>query len=126
MNNYVFTIFALFSFFIANCQTIMTHNSSQEITDQVSKLCQSYDDSDIDWNYFCEGIWDDPNYSCPPTSFFAQSTDNYVLRISDVFGDGWFGTTLNISVNGQIVLENVGIDFDSNWEKEFSFFATGY
>ena len=123
MYKYLFTIFASFSFFFTDCQTIMTHNSSQEITDQVSKLCQSYEDSDIDWDYFCEGIWDDPNYSCPPFSFFAQSTDNYILRISDVFGDGWFGTTLNISVNGQIVLENVGIDFDSNWEKEFSFFA---
>ncbi|MBK85630.1 MAG: hypothetical protein CMC86_00310 [Flavobacteriaceae bacterium] len=123
MKKITFLFLVFFSFSFGNSQTIMTHNSSQEITDQVSKICQSYDDSDINWNFFCEGIWDDPNYSCPPTSFFAPITDNYILRITDVFGDGWFGTTLSISVNGLEVLSDVGLDFDNNWEKEFTFSA---
>ena len=38
----------------------MTFNSSQEITDPISILCQSYDDeNDISWDYYCEGVWED-------------------------------------------------------------------
>ena len=85
----------------------MTFNSSQEITDPISILCQSYDDeNDISWDYYCEGVWEDnfwdgDTHQCPETSFVAQSTGNYVIRITDIFGNGWNGTTLGVNVNGQ-------------------------
>ena len=70
---------------VSKTQTVMTHNSSQEITEQASKLCQSYSNSDIEWDYFCEGIWDNANHYCPTTVFTAQTSGNYVIRISDFF-----------------------------------------
>jgi hypothetical protein len=113
----------MFFFSISYAQTIMTHNSSQEITDQVSTLCQSYEISDIPWDFSCEGIWDDNNHSCPGTSFIAQTTGNYIITITDVFGDGWNNTSLTINVNNQPVLSDIGQDFDRFWEKEFVFSA---
>tara|TARA_B110000902_G_scaffold165736_1_gene189226 strand:+ start:170 stop:1498 length:1329 start_codon:yes stop_codon:yes gene_type:complete len=106
---------------VSTAQTIMTHNSSQEITEQASALCQSYSYSDIEWDYFCEGILDNANHSCPTTVFTAQTSGNYVIRISDVFGDGWFGKSLNVLVNNEVVLEGLGLDFQNRWVKEFVF-----
>ena len=105
---------------VSTAQTIMTHNSSQEITEQASALCQSYSYSDIEWDYFCEGILDNANHSCPTTVFTAQTSGNYVIRISDVFGDGWFGKSLNVLVNNEVVLEGLGLDFQNRWVKELS------
>jgi len=123
MKKLLICVVLMFFFSISYAQTIMTHNSSQEITDQVSKLCQSYEISDIPWDSFCEGIWDDNNHSCPATSFIAQTTGNYVITITDVFGDGWNNTTLTVNVNNQPVLSDIGQDFDRFWEKEFIFSA---
>ena len=119
---------ALITFFNINSQTVMTFNSSQEITDPISILCQSYDDeNDISWDYYCEGVWEDnfwdgDTHQCPETSFVAQSTGNYVIRITDIFGNGWNGTTLGVNVNGQSVLSNLGIGF-IGWEEEYTFYA---
>ena len=118
---YTLLFILLFCICVSTAQTVMTNNSSQDITEQASKLCQSYSNSDIEWDYFCEGIWDNANHSCPTTTFTAQTSGNYVIRISDVFGDGWFGKTLNVLVNDEIVLEGLGSDFDRRWVKDFVF-----
>jgi len=104
-------------------QTVMTFNSSQEITDPISILCQSYELSDIPWDYFCEGIWDDSSHQCPQTSFTAQSSGNYIIRITDVYGNGWNGTTLDVSVNGELILNQLGLDFNNRWVEEYMFYV---
>ena len=104
-------------------QTVMTFNSSQEITDPISILCQSYETNDISWDYFCEGIWDNSTHQCQQTSFTAQTTGNYIVKITDVFGNGWNGTTLDIELNGEIILSGLGTDFNYSWEQEHVFYV---
>ena len=77
--------------------------------------------SDIPWDYFCEGIWDDSSHQCPQTSFTAQSSGNYIIRITDVYGNGWNGTTLDVSVNGELILNQLGLDFNNRWVEEHMF-----
>ena len=110
-------------FFNSNAQTVMTFNSSQEINEPISILCQSYELSDITWDYFCEGIWDDSSHQCQQTSFTAQSSGNYIIRIKDVFGNGWNGTTLDVSVNGEVILNELGLNFNNRWVEEYTFYV---
>ena len=116
-------IILLIIFFNSNAQTVMTFNSSQEINEPISILCQSYELSDITWDYFCEGIWDDSSHQCQQTSFTAQSSGNYIIRIKDVFGNGWNGTTLDVSVNGEVILNELGLNFNNRWVEEYTFYV---
>ena len=106
----------------SNAQTVMSHSASQEITDPISIICQSYDDTDITWDLYCAGIWDDTSYSCPPNSFIAGSSGNYVIRLTDIFGNGWNGVTLGVDVNEQTVLSGLDVEF-GRWMDEYTFYA---
>ncbi|RCU57750.1 T9SS type A sorting domain-containing protein [Oceanihabitans sediminis] len=43
-------------------------------------------------------------------SFNANSQCNYTLEMNDSYGDGWNGNTMNVLVNGTVVLSGVTLD----------------
>ena len=56
-------------------------------------------------------------YALSLTSANAQC--NYTLEANDTYGDGWNGNTMDVLVNGAVVLDDV--TFTSGFQATFSF-----
>lgn len=49
----------------------------------------------------------------------GESPCEYVLRLKDVIGDGWSGNSLDLLVNGQVVFDDLTIEYDL--KQDFTF-----
>ena len=91
-------------------ENILSHNTSQDITMEPAVMCEEVT-SNAAYDFLFQGSSDDNTLSCPETSFTATETGQYIVTLTDAYGDGWIGnspataTVLNVLVNGSIVLE---------------------
>ena len=110
-------------------ENILSHNTSQEITMEPAVMCEEVT-SNAAYDFLFQGSSDDNTLSCPETSFTATETGQYIVTLTDAYGDGWIGnspataTVLNVLVNGSIVLENLSMpDGTSSEEHIISVYA---
>ncbi len=93
-----------------NAENVLSHNSSQDITHEPSQICES---TSAAYDFIFSGANQDPGFSCPETTFTAESDGPYTITITDSYGDGWVGnmvgneTYLDVLVNGVVVLDDI-------------------
>jgi len=100
----------------------LSHNSSQEITNEPSQICES---TQAAYDFIYVGSASDTTSSCPETTFTATSDGVYLITLTDAYGDGWIGnlvgneTVLDVLVNGAVVLDD--ITMADGFSEEISF-----
>jgi len=106
--------------------SVLSYASSQVIDSQASLYCQ-VTTSTANYEYECVGSSSDLAASCADASLTANESGTYVITLTDAYGDGWIGsqgtlpTTLNVFVNGGLVLDQ--ITFEAAFSQEFNFEA---
>ena len=107
-----------------SAENILSHNSSQEITHEPSQICESQEGL---YYFNFAGANTDPGFSCPETSFIAQTDGPFIIELTDSYGDGWVGmgvgneTVLDVLVNGSVVLDDITLA--NGFSAEFTFDA---
>ena len=105
-------------------ENILSHNSSQDITHEPSQLCES---TTASYDFLFSGDNVDSGLVCPETTFTTTSDGPYIITITDSYGDGWVGnagtdpTSLDVLVNGVVVLDNITIT--EGFSSEYTFDA---
>ena len=107
-----------------SADNILSHNSSQEITHEPSQICESQEGL---YYFNFAGANTDPGFSCPETSFIAQTDGPFIIELTDSYGDGGVGmgvgneTILDVLVNGSVVLDDITLA--NGFSAEFTFDA---
>ena len=106
--------------------SVLSYASSQVVDSPTSLYCQ-VTNSTANYDYECVGSASDQAASCPDADFTANESGTYVITLTDAYGDGWIGstgtlpTTLNVFVNGDLVLDQ--ITFEAAFSQDFTFEA---
>ena len=107
-----------------SAENVLSHNSSQEITHEPSQICEAQEGL---YYFNFAGANADPGFSCPETSFIAQTDGPFIIELTDSYGDGWVGmgvgneTVLDVLVNGSVVLDDITLA--NGFSAEFTFDA---
>ena len=109
-----------------SAENTLSHNTSQEITHEPSQICES---TEAAFDFIFAGVNTDPGYSCPETTFTAETDGPYIITITDSWGDGWVGnivgneTVLDVLVNGSVVLDDLTLEGGFSAEYTFDAYA---